>query len=297
MTRQYGSAAALQSFNNTRQATGERTFRMSICYDYHLHSAFSADSGTPAVRMIEQAIALGLRGICFTEHLDLDCPAQGPDFTLDVPSYFETLYELQSRYRQKLDIRIGLEFGLQPNHTKTLHALASQWPFDFIIASLHFVEGQDPYYPAFFEGKCERDCYASYFEEELRNLQRYPISDYDTLGHMDYIVRYGPNRNRKYSYAAYADYIDPILHTLIEHGTCLELNTGGLKYGLGEPNPASDILRRYRELGGELITIGSDAHAPEHLSYDFVQAEAILKDCGFQYYTVFRQRVPHMIPV
>ncbi len=268
---------------------------MSVAYDYHLHSSFSADSETPARLMAEQAVSLGLKGICFTEHLDLDCPPEGPDFTLDFSAYRSGIFALAEEYRGRLEIRFGLEFGIQPAHTEILPKLAAELPFDFIIASQHFVDGKDPYYPSYFEGREEYDCYAEFFREELRNLNAY--SDFDTLGHMDYIVRYGPNRNRNYSYFKYKELIDPILLHLIDHGKCLELNTGGLKYGLGEPNPAIDILKRYRSLGGEQITVGSDAHAPQHLAFAFSQAEEILAECGFRYYTIFRNRKPEMIPL
>lgn len=261
---------------------------MSILYDYHLHSDFSADSDTPAEEMIRRAVSLGLSGICFTEHMDLDCPEDGLDFTFDPELYFAQILPLKERYAGRLEILAGMEFGLLPDRAPALDSLTGRWPFDFIIGSLHFINGKDPYFPAYFEGHSEHDCYQEYFREELRLLRQY--SDYDVLGHMDYIVRYGPNRNRNYSFRAYADCIDPILRHLIEHGKCLELNTGGLKYGLGEPNPSTDVLRRYRELGGELITIGSDAHRPEHLAYDFAAAEEILQSLGFRYYTVFRER-------
>ena len=105
------------------------------------------------------------------------------------------------------------------------------------------------------------------------------------------------NRNREYTYRRYADHIDPILHRLIDRGKCLELNTGGLKYGLGEPNPCREVLKRYHDLGGELITVGSDAHAPEHIAYDFATAETILKETGFRYYTVFRERKAKQLPL
>ena len=84
---------------------------------------------------------------------------------------------------------------------------------------------------------------------------------------------------------------------LIENGKCLEVNTGGFKYGLGEPNPCAGILKRYRQLGGELVTIGSDAHEPRYLGYDFSRAAALLTDLGFRYYTVFQQRMPRQIPL
>lgn len=268
---------------------------MSIDYDCHLHSHFSGDSDTPPELMADRACALGLRGICFTEHLDLDAPDDGTPFLLDFDAYFEAMEALKMKYRGRLDIRAGMEFGIQPQHAMILKNLAARWPFDFLIASQHYVDGKDPYYPAYFSGRKERDCYEEYFHLELRSLER--CTDYDTLGHMDYIVRYGPNQNREYAYNAYADCIDPILRRLIEHGKCLELNTGGLKYGLGEPNPSREILRRYRELGGELITIGSDAHVPEFLAYEFPAADEILKTAGFRYYTIFRERKAVQLPL
>ena len=86
--------------------------------------------------------------------------------------------------------------------------------------------------------------------------------------------------------------LDEILRTLIRKNVGIELNTGGYHYGLGEPNPCVNIIRRYRELGGEIITIGADAHKPEHIAYDFAKAEEILKSCGFKYYTEFFEQKP-----
>ncbi len=98
---------------------------------------------------------------------------------------------------------------------------------------------------------------------------------------IDYVVRYGPTRNENYTYARYSDVIDEILRLLIERGKGIEINTGGFKYGLGHPNPCEEILARYRELGGEIITVGADAHAPEHVGFAFEKVPQILKDAGF----------------
>ncbi|MDY3250622.1 MAG: histidinol-phosphatase HisJ family protein [Candidatus Choladocola sp.] len=268
-----------------------------IRYDYHLHSDFSGDSDTPPEQMAAQAVRLGLAGICFTEHEDIDAPVSDTDFTVDFDRYFHKMQELKIQYAGRLKIRAGMEFGLQSHLSQSLNRLTEKYPFDFIIASQHFVNGEDPYYPAFFEGKQERDCYEEFFRVQLDTLKRFSQDSFDTLGHMDYIVRYGPNQNHYYSYEVYADYIDPILKYLIDNGKCLEVNTGGLKYGLGEPNPCTGVLRRYRELGGELITIGSDAHAPQHLCFDFSTVEILLKEIGFRFYTVFENRRPEYIPL
>lgn len=267
---------------------------MGIKHDFHLHSDFSGDCETPAKRMIERAISLGLDGICFTEHHDLDVPSD-IEFFVDFDRYFAEMQQLRENYKNQIQIQIGVEFGIQKHLAPVLQELIQKYPFDFVIASQHFVNNEDPYYPAFFEGRSERESYELFFREQLETLTHF--KDFNTLGHMDYVVRYGPNQNKYYHYETYADYIDPILKYLIENGKCLEVNTGGYKYKLGETNPSSEVLKRYRELGGELITLGSDAHVPEYLCYEFDRAQDMLLSLGFKYYTVFEQRTPFFIPL
>ena len=108
-------------------------------------------------------------------------------------------------------------------------------------------------------------------------------------------MRYGPSQNRDYSYKRYQDILDEILHTLIQKNIGIELNTGGYHYGLGEPNPCIDVIRRYRKLGGEIITVGADAHSTDKIAFAFDKAANVLKECGFQYYTVFKDRKPEFL--
>ena len=266
-----------------------------ILWDCHMHSSFSADSDTPMEVMIHRAVETGLQGITFTEHLDPDYPAtpDGLDFSLDIPAYKEKLAELSDIYKDKIQVRFGIELGLQMHLGEYFDSLLSQTPFDFVIGSSHLVHGYDPYYPEFFEGRKEFLCYMEYFESILENLHAF--SEMDVYGHIDYIVRYGPNQNKYYTYERYQDILDEILRTVIARGRGIELNTGGFHYGLGEPNPCRAVIRRYRELGGEIITVGADAHGPEKIAYDFDKAAAILADCGFKYYTVFQNRKPEFV--
>ena len=131
------------------------------------------------------------------------------------------------------------------------------------------------------------------FEETLKNAKS--NVDFDVYGHLDYVVRYGPNKNKYYSYEKFADIIDEILRTLISRGKGIELNTAGFKYGLGHAHPTMDTLKRYKELGGEIITIGSDGHAPEQIAWEFEKAPAILKEAGFDYFTIYQARQPKFI--
>ncbi len=267
-----------------------------IRYDCHLHSDFSGDSDTPCEMQVRRALELGLSGLCFTEHHDPDYPPdEGIGFTVNFADYFARMQKIREQFANRIRIGIGMEFGIQPHLGGVLLELSGRWPFDFIIASQHILDGKDPYDPAYFEGRSEEECYREFLAAQLDTLKLLPLSGFDTLGHMDYIVRYGPNRNRFYSYKKYADVIDPLLRFLIDNGKCLEVNTGGLRYGLGETNPCTDVLRRYRELGGEMITVGSDAHEPRWLAHDFDRTADLLTELGYKYYTVFERHKPRQI--
>ncbi len=263
--------------------------------DFHMHTNFStdADRNVTPESMIEGAISKGLQTICFTDHQDLDYPMamDKTEFQLDYHAYFSALKLLQEKYRDQIEILIGIEFGLQPHLGEVYHAQAEEFPFDFIIGSTHVFDGMDPYYPQYFGNRTDEEGYRRAFEIILENTKS--VSDYDVAGHLDYVVRYGKGQAREYSYQRYVDLLDEILKTLVENGKGIELNTAGLKYGLGYAHPHMDILKRYRELGGEIITVGSDAHKPEHIAYDFSKVKGILSACGFKYYTEFRQRKPH----
>ena len=264
--------------------------------DSHLHTAFSGDSETPPAAQIEQAIRLGMKTLCITDHQDFDYPPCESEFLFDTASYFEKLSILKDYYSSQIDLRIGVELGLQPKPLSVdLPSYAAAWPFDFIIGSTHVCSGKDPYYPDFYEGRTESEAYQAYFEDELKNVQMYDC--FDSAGHLDYVVRYGPSRNRDYSYHAYADILDEILKTLISKEKAIECNTAGFKAGLGHPHPTEDVLRRYRELGGELLTLGSDAHQTEHLGYEFRKTGELLKSLGFRYYTIYRNRRPEFLPL
>ena len=262
--------------------------------DCHLHSNHSGDSSTPMEEMVKQGIALGLDTLCFTEHNDFDFPITESDpegkFTLNPDSYLYELISLREKYANQITLLFGIELGLQPSCVMQNAVLAKSYDFDFIIGSSHLVNGEDPYYPAYYENRTEEEAYRYYFQSELENIKKF--QNFDVYGHLDYVVRYGPNGDRAYTYDKYKDVIDPVLMALIEKEKGLEINIGGMKRGMREFHPVSDILRRYRELGGEIITIGSDAHAPEDMASHFDTAAEVLKSCGFSYYTVFEKRVP-----
>lgn len=268
--------------------------------DMHMHTWFSTDSEACPRDMADEAVRKGLKTICFTDHFDKDDLEWGEEGIFDVDAYFVEMQKLQEEYAGKLNIRIGIELGLRTYLKDYYEELTKKYPFDFAIGSVHNVpykkdaEGNilytDPAAEKLFTDRTDKEAYRLMMETTLENVR---TSDcFQTLGHLDYVVRYGKSREKEYSYTDYADIIDEILKLLIEKEKGLEVNSAGLKYGLPFAHPHPDVLKHYRELGGEIITIGADAHKPEHIAYDFAKAEEILKSCGFKYYTEFFEQKP-----
>ncbi len=268
--------------------------------DYHMHTEFSGDSETPMEDQIVKSIELGLENICLTDHLDLEYPVQYGFFDLDVENYVRQVLIMKERYKDKINIYLGIEFGLMPEARigKKYEELVNKYDFDFILGSVHTINRKDPYFPDYWEGKTPHQGIREYFIEVLENIQLY--NEYDSLGHLDYIVRYANmpvhspiNKEliiNNFDYKEYEEILDEILNHLITHKKSLEVNTAGYKYGLGAPNPQYSVLKRYKEMGGKLITIGSDGHKPEHLAYDFDKVKELLLAVGFENYVIYKDR-------
>lgn len=270
---------------------------MPIKADYHIHSYFSGDSNAPMEQMVQTAIQKGLSHLCFTEHMDFNFPYQSfdkPDmFVVNTDSYLYELLTLKEKYRSQIELHFGIELGMQPSVLRENLIYSRSYEFDFIIASSHLCNGRDPYYPDFYEGRSEEEAYREYFTSILESIKSF--HNFDVYGHLDYVVRYGPNKDKNYSYEAYKDILDAILMHLIENEKGIEINTGGLSKGLQDVHPCTSILKRYRELGGEIITIGSDSHSPENLGAHFDKAAEILTACDFKYYCIFTNRVAEFL--
>lgn len=266
-----------------------------IISDYHVHSRFSSDSSEDPEQIIKTAISLNYKYICFTDHHDIDFPIgkEGFDFQLDYKPYFEQLNILKDAYKSRIDVLIGVELGLMSHVKEKAHIYATSAPFDFIIGSSHLVDGIDPYYPEYYEGRTEVEAYRAYFESILENVK--VIDDFDVYGHIDYVVRYGPNKNLYFNYNDYYDVFEEIFKILVSKGKGIEINTAGLYKGLGYPHPHMDILKLYRELGGEILTVGSDAHKADKIGYGFNEACEYAKEAGFKYYTIFKNRKPEFM--
>ena len=262
--------------------------------DCHIHTAFSTDSDADPAAVIERAVERGMSLICITDHHDTDYPGEG--FRLDIPFYREKLEELRAAYADRIEVLYGVELGMQPYLVGTgrLESFVEEGGFDYVIGSVHMVDRKDPYIREDFDMP-DAELYRRYFEQTLECVRKF--SCFRSLGHLDYIVRYGYGKDRDYSYEKYRDVLDAILETLIEKDIALEVNTAGYRKGLGFPNPHPDILWRYHDLGGEKITIGSDAHEAEQVGADFKKTAELLQAVGFRYLTVFHGREESELPL
>ena len=274
---------------------------MGITADYHIHSEHSGDSTAPMETQILSGIEKGLKVMCFTDHYDPEFPYDNnPDvapgtFELDYDLYKKDFLKMKDKYEGQIDLRFGVELGLQPHLGSFLQSYAREHDFDFIIGSNHLCAGFDPYYPDFLFDRTQEEALELYLEDTLANIRVFP--DIDSCGHLDYVARYLPDRERIYNYGSFSDLIDPILKELITRGIALEVNTAPLTKGMPYFNPLPDILARYREMGGELITVGSDAHVPERIAGRFEETAGILRSLGFRYYAIYKERKPQMLPL
>ena len=162
--------------------------------------------------------------------------------------------------------------------------------FDFVLGSVHFVDELDVYYQPYWEGKTIREAEQRYLEETLVCVQAH--EDFDVLGHLTYISKCRAHpAPRPVPFAEHREIIDEILRLLAQKGKGMEMNTSGVDR-CGDFLPREEFFRRFKELGGEIVTIGSDAHIPEHIGFRFEEAQELLRSCGFRYFTTYTQRKP-----
>jgi len=255
-------------------------------FDYHMHSEFSADCDTPMEETIEAAIQKGIKEICFTEHIDYEYPDPTIEFELDVKNYDQKIKEVQQRYKNEIVIKKGVEIGVQPHILERYNKLLDEETFDFIICSVHAADKKNLHRGDFFINRTAEEAYELYYEELLYCVKNFDA--YNILGHMDLVKRY----KALTSDANFHDIIQQIFKTIIPKGKGIEVNTSGFAYGLNSAMPSVDILKLYHQCGGEIITVGSDAHEAHHVAHRFGESYQLLDTIGFKYIATFDNRKP-----
>ena len=255
--------------------------------DHHIHTHLSPDASKDATfeRYAEVGLLKGLEGLTFTEHVDFDCPTPLFHSIPDFIAYKRRLDEAQQT--TKMPLYMGVELGYQPHVREAMCQLVASHPFSCINLSVHYVHGLDPYQGTIFEGRSQQDAIALYFEAVYDAITS--GVPFDTLAHLDYILRYGPFTTRTIDMDRHQPILDQILKTLIAMDAALEVNTGSYRYFPGT-HPLEPVLTRYRALGGTRVTLASDAHRTEEVGRNFPVAMALLKACGFSEITTIVHR-------
>lgn len=258
-------------------------------FDYHIHSKYSFDSTTKLEENIKSAIKKNIREICFTDHIDYDFDCIGTDSVFDFDEYLSEINDLKRKYENLIAIRAGVEFGLQPHTVRKCKKDVESHEFDFVIASLHSVDKMDLYAGEYYRKRTQKEAYNDYFAE-LNNVLN-DFESYNVAGHLDIVRRY--DRNSVYPrYNEYRDLVEIVLKNIISKGKGIEVNTSGIRYNKGANHPNIEILQTYYELGGEIITIGSDAHNEKDLGYGISNVIRSLKSIGFKSINTFEQMRP-----
>ncbi|AOR24552.1 histidinol-phosphatase HisJ family protein [Clostridium taeniosporum] len=264
-----------------------------IYYDYHMHSNFSADSQTPMEDMIKKSIELGLKEICFTDHVDYDI-LENPNVKIDYNKYFEDLNFYKNKYKNKITIKKGIEMGLQTQVLDRCSNEIKENDFDFVIGSIHTIDRYELCKGGFHKGKTQHETYEGYYKRLLEIINLY--DDYSILGHVDLIKRYG-NYDTILKDELFFDYLEAILKKVIHSGKGIEINTSSFRYNLPDLTPSKNIIKMYKDLGGEILTIGSDSHNPTQIANKFNYIHDVLGSMGYKYICKFNKMKPEFIKI
>ena len=255
-------------------------------FDYHMHSIVSFDGHDTPERMVKAALDAGLKEICFTDHIDHEVGVEKEIMVFDQVVYNSAYDHLQA---EGLKIRRGVEYGLKPANQAQLKEDLKRRDFDFVLGSVHFVNEVDVYLEPYWTGKTVAEAYREFLEVTLQCVQAH--EDFDVLGHLTFISKCRANPTKELvQYGAHREIVDEILRELARKGKGMEINTSGVDR-CGGFLPTADFFRRFKELGGELVTVGSDAHTYDRVGQYSREACEILKDI-FGYVCTFEARQP-----
>lgn len=221
-----------------------------MIFDSHMHTKFSADSEMLAADALNKAQSLNF-GVVFTEHFDYGLEIDGKKFEFNPAEYMDEYKNLRGE-----NVRLGVEVGLRSFARAANSDFIARADFDFVIGSIHLVDDLDIYYPEFYADKDKATAYRKYFEQMAQEIS---VADFDALGHIDYICRAAPYDNPEIDYATFAAEIDAVLKIVVERGKVLELNTRRFDKSRAVEELVP-VYKKYRELGGRFVTLGSDAH-------------------------------------
>jgi len=261
--------------------------------DLHVHSTCSGDGVSSIEEYARQAEVLSLAEVGYCEHVDFDPRDRGYGY-FD-PGRYDREMAAARAAAHGVRLRQGIEITYQSSFEESLVAWLASRPWDYVVASVHLVDYTDGWaiisepgaMGAYFAGHSQHQAYAPYFVELLRAAQS---GLGDVLGHLDLVKRYGVRQYGPLDPVVFEEEIREILGAAAHSGMGLEINTSGLRQSPGEPYPALTVLRWFHELGGEILTVGSDAHHADDLGSGITEALAMAQEAGFRAIATFEER-------
>lgn len=265
-------------------------------YDQHLHSRHSFDSEADPARNVEKAIERGLAGLTFTEHFDVH-PNDRKKCTYDDAAYSQTIADLREKYGRDIFVGKGIEICYQPDHMEIILDFLGRHRFDMVMLSIHYFAGRPVHKRTSWEGTTAAEGTRLYLETVLdgvRMCERVKGSGervFDVLGHLDFVKRYTQRFFGDFDVMSHADLVDEILQTCLTADLIPEINTSTLRQDLNETMPGPVVVKRYAELGGKAMSIGSDSHKSDHIGANLDHAVQMLRAAGIDRFAVFREQM------
>lgn len=264
-----------------------------IPHDYHIHSNFSCDCDFSMQHMCNGAIENGVREIGFTDHYDLHRNEECRNY-LKLEPWIVELERVRAQFDGRLIIRASIELGEPHIFRKEVQAMLARYDFDYTLGSLHWVGDETIFDPQYFLSRSPKEAFTLFFEE-LERMTR--LGGFDILSHFDVIARTAHHVYGSYDPRHHEECIRPVLKNCIEHGIALDINTKGLRTKMGLLTPNEDILRWYVEMGGERVTLGSDAHDPHNVGTGCDDALRAAQAAGLKYLTYFEKRQAKLVRI
>ena len=276
-------------------------------FDNHNHSQFSFDGKKASIESSARtAIEKGLGGICFSDHCDFYIPQMKSSFRDIIPENFDIAMQqaeiervqamIDAEGNDSFRILKGIEVGMYEDCHDEIRRVLNGNRFDQVIASVHYIDGTDPYYGGYYDDKDWKQAYGRYLETIYREMTW--LEDFDIMGHYDYIARYAPYPVASIFYRDFSDIFDEMFRYLIHEGKALEINTKSYQDYKGRlPQLDPDVLLRYRELGGEIVSLGSDSHDPVRPGDKFAHYGGFLRSLGFKWTAHYEKRRLVQVPL
>lgn len=261
-------------------------------YDMHTHSINSFDGNHTCEEMCQNLIANGGKGIAITDHCDIDGTKEDCwDFE---NKQFNDVKLCKEKFND-INIYCGVELGQGIYVKKLAEKFLSSYDFDFVLGSIHNLKDMEDFYFLDYKSLDVDELLKQYF---LDILELAKWNKTDSIAHLTYPLRYIVAREHiEIDITKYQDIIDEIFKTIINNDKALEINVSGLSMEMNDTLPNKALIKRYKELGGKYITVGSDSHYANLVCKNIDKGYDILKECGFTHFTVFEKRQPKLIEI